>query len=60
MRVPDKYKPTCSCGDKMKLIHYYHYYGDLRMWDCTNKECELNNGEEYMYECEPDEVIMET
>lgn len=56
-KIPTRLRPKCSCGTKMTLISFIHYYGEEVFWDCKNKKCELNSGKEYMYNSEPDEII---
>ena len=56
MKMPDNMRPVCVCGDKMVLVQYEHYYGEARFWDCDNKNCQMNDGKEYMYSCDPDRI----
>mgnify|MGYP001310883911 FL=1 len=54
MKMPIDQRPTCSCGEKMKLVEFQGYYNSFWYWDCD--KCDIqDNMEQY----EPDVIISE-
>lgn len=51
MEIPFEKRPTCQCGEKMKLIEYVGYYDSFRYWSC--KECDISDE---MENYEPDSI----
>lgn len=51
--ITDDIRPTCSCGRKMKLVHFENYYTEFLFWECS-VDCEIEldtyDTDEYRYE----------
>ena len=40
MKIPEKERPTCSCGERMQLDEYTGYYDSFKYWQCN--ACDLD------------------